>query len=177
MKNFEVIEHKTMFSGYIMDVYQDKIRFENGLEANREWLHKRHEASAIAAIDPEGKMLFVEQYRYGTDQDMLEVPAGLVDPGEDPKTCAERELEEETGWKSGKTTFLFEFYVSPGYCSEKIYMYLCEDLSPSHQHLDADEFLKVKRFTCEEAVKLIEEGKITDGKTIALIYALKAKGF
>ena len=78
-----------------MDVYQDKIRFENGLVANREWIHKRHEASCVAAIDPEGKMLFVEQYRYGTDSMMLEVPAGLVDPGEDSKTCAERELEEE----------------------------------------------------------------------------------
>ena len=76
-----------------------------------------------------------------------------------------------------KTTFLFEFYVSPGYDSEKIYMYLCEDLTPSHQHLDQDEYLEVKRFSVAEALQMIENGKITDGKTIALIYALKAKGY
>ena len=121
-------------------------------------------------------MLFVEQYRYGTDQVMLEVPAGLVDPGEDPKTCAERELEEETGWKSNKTSFLFEYYVSPGYCSEKIYMYLCQDLTPSHQHLDQDEFLEIRRFTVDEALEKIKRGEITDGKTITLIYAVKNMG-
>lgn len=173
MKNFQLLESNTVFDGKLMEVHRDRIRFDNGAEAIRECILKKHKASAIAAIDEEGKMLFVEQYRYGTDLTMIEVPAGLVDPGESPEVCAMRELEEETGMKAGKTTFLFDYYATPGYCSEVISMYLCEDLKPSHQHLDPDEYIEIRRYTVDEAIQMITDGRITDGKTIALIFAVK----
>lgn len=172
-KNFKVLESNTVFAGKIMDVHRDTIQFDNGRTAIREMIAKHDMASAVAAIDPDGKLIFVQQYRYGTDQVMLEVPAGLYNKGEDGETCAVRELEEETGYKAGKTTFLFDYYATPGYCSEKITVYLCTDLVPTHQNLDPDEYITLYRYTVDEAIEMIRQGKITDGKTIAVIFAVK----
>lgn len=173
--DFKVIDSKTCFQGYIMDIRQDRIEFENGLQANRELVVKRHEAAAVIAIDEEGKLLMVKQYRYGTGFEMLEIPAGLMDPGEDHEACAARELQEETGMKAGKITRLFDYYATPGYCTEKIVFFLAQDLQPAEQHLDADEFLTIHRYTVEEAVQMVADGTITDGKTIAAIFAVQAR--
>ena len=113
----------------------------------------------------------VEQYRYGTGQVMLEIPAGLVDPGEDYEACARRELEEETGYRAGRLVRMFDYYATPGYCSEKIVLYFATDLVKTQQHLDVDEFLSVQRYSLDEAIRKIEQGEITDGKTIAAIFA------
>lgn len=171
--NFKVIESKKRFEGYILDVRQDWIEFENGLQTNRELIEKHHEGAAIIAIDNDGKLLMVKQYRYGAGFEMLEIPAGLKDPEEDPETCAARELQEETGMRAQKLTRLFDYYATPGYCNEKIIFFLAQDLVPAEQHLDADEFLTVHRFTIEEAVQMVADGTITDGKTIAAIFAAK----
>ena len=173
--DFKVIQSETCFKGYIMDIKRDKIEFENGLQADRELVVKHHEAAAVLAIDPEGKILMVKQYRYGTGFEMLEIPAGLMDAGEDHEACAARELQEETGMKANKLTRMFDYYATPGYCTEKIVFYLAEDLESAEQHLDADEFLTVHRFTIEEAVQMVAEGEITDGKTIAAIFAAQAR--
>ena len=96
---------------------------ENGLQADRELVVKHHEAAAVIAVDNDGKLLMVKQYRYGTGFEMLEIPAGLMDPGEDHETCAARELQEETGMKAKQLTRLFDYYATPGYCTEKIVFY------------------------------------------------------
>ena len=173
--DFKIIESKKCFEGYIMDIRKDRIEFENGLQADRELVVKHHEAAAVIAIDNDGKLLMVKQYRYGTGFEMLEIPAGLKDPGEDHETCAARELQEETGMKANKLTRLFDYYATPGYCTEKIVFYLAQDLEKAEQHLDADEFLTIHRFTIEEAVQMVTEGTITDGKTIAAIFAAQAR--
>jgi len=172
MKNFEVIASKTVFEGRIFDVKDDTIRFDNGLVAGRELVAKRDGAAAVIALDGEGRLLLVEQYRYGAQQDLLEIPAGLLEKGEEPEQGALRELEEETGWKAGKITFLYDFWATPGYCSEKLSVFLCEDLVKTHQHLDADEFINVKAVTLEEARAMVMDGRITDGKTIAAVFTV-----
>ena len=172
--DFKVIDSRKCFEGYIMDIRQDRIEFENGLQANRELVEKHHEAAAVIAIDNEGKLIMVKQYRYGTGFEMLEIPAGLKDPGEDHETCAARELQEETGLRAQKLTRLFDYYATPGYCTEKIVFFLAQDLVPAEQHLDADEFLTIHRYTIAEAVQMITDGIITDGKTIAAIFAAQA---
>lgn len=169
MKNYEVIKSEVMFSGKLMNVLKDVIRFDNGREAFREKVAKKHTAAAICALDEKGRMIFVEQHRYGTDMDMLEVPAGLVDPGEDSKTAAVRELEEECGLKAAKCEYICDFYCSPGFLDEKISMYLCEGMTETQQDLDEDEYIEIYRYTVDEALEMVKEGKITDGKTLMLI--------
>lgn len=173
--DFKVVESKICFEGFIVDIQKDKIEFENGLQANRELVVKHHEAAAVIAVDNEGMLLMVKQYRYGTGFEMLEIPAGLMDPNEDHETCAARELQEETGMKANKLTKLFDYYATPGYCTEKIVFYLAQDLEPAEQHLDEDEFLTVHRVSIEDAVRMVENGEITDGKTIAAVFAAKAR--
>lgn len=173
--DFKIIDSQTVFRGKIMNVRQDQIEFENGLRANRELVQKHQEATVVVAIDPDGKLVMVKQYRYGTGFEMLELPAGLKEPEESYESCAIRELEEETGFRAGKVTRMFEYYASPGYCTEKIVFYLAQNLQPSEQHLDADEFLTIHHYTIEEAVQMIENGEITNGTTIAGIFAAKAR--
>ena len=117
----------------------------------------------------------VKQYRYGTGFEMLEIPAGLMDPGEDHETCAARELQEETGMKAKQLTRLFDYYATPGYCTEKIVFYLAQDREPAEQHLDADEFLTVHKVDIEEAIQMVSDRRITDGKTIAAVFAVKTR--
>ena len=169
--DFKVIDSQTCFEGYILDIHRDRIEFENGLQADRELVVKHHEAAAVIAVDNEGNLLMVKQYRYGTGFEMLEIPAGLMDPGEDHETCAARELQEETGMKANRLTRLFDYYATPGYCTEKIVFYLAQDLEPAEQHLDDDEFLTVHKVPIQEAVQMVADGTITDGKTIAAVFA------
>ena len=173
--DFKVIDSKTCFQGFIVDIRKDKIEFENGLQADRELVVKHHEAAAVLAIDNDGKLLMVKQYRYGTGFEMLEIPAGLMDAGEDHEACAARDLQEETGMKANKLTRMFDYYATPGYCTEKIVFYLAQDLEPAEQHLDADEFLTVHRYSIEEAVQMVADGTITDGKTIAAVFAAQSR--
>lgn len=173
--NFKIIESKKAFKGKILDIRQDRIEFENGLQADRELVEKHHEAAVVIALDEEGKLIFVKQYRYGTSTEMLELPAGLKEAQESDEGCARRELEEETGLRAGKLTKLFDYYASPGYCTEKVVFFLAQQLTACEQKLDADEFLTIHRYTVDEAVQMISQGKITNGMTIAGIFAVKAR--
>lgn len=174
--DFKRIKHDKVFEGKVFDVWFDRIEYENGIRAEREAIDKHKEAAAVIGVDDEGCLILVEQYRYGTGFTMLEIPAGVMESEEEPLACAKREFEEETGLKPGSVTELFAYYVTPAYCNEKIYFFFAKDLTESSQHLDEDEFVEVHRFTPEEALTMIEQGKITDGKTVAAIYAAKAKG-
>ena len=106
---------------------------------------------------------------------LLEVPAGVLEDGEDALTGIKRELEEETGKIAGNMEFLFEMYPTVGFCSEKIYLYLATDLTEGVQHFDADEFIEVERYTLQEAVEMIFDGRIKDSKTIAAVLAYQNK--
>ena len=172
--NFEKIDSKVIFQGHIMDLVVDQIRFENGIEAQRE-VAKHLSAAAIVPVTPEGKIIMVRQYRYAVEEDTLEIPAGLLDPGEDPLEGARRELEEEIGQKPLRMEHMFRFYSSPGFTTEVLDCYLCEEMSPSKQHLDVDEFIDIVEVTPEEAMQMISDGRIADGKTVAAISFYVAK--
>ncbi len=172
---FKRIKSHTAFQGKILDVRQDRIEFENGVRADRELVEKHHEAAVIVALDEEEKLIFVKQYRYGAGKELLELPAGLKDPGESGEACAKRELEEETGFQAQRLTKLFDYYASPGYCTEKVTFFLAQQLTHTQQQLDEDEFLTIHRYSIEEAVEMIRSGVITNGMTIAGIFAAKAR--
>lgn len=169
--SYEVLDSKVTYQGKILKVTVDTLRMPDGNPAVRETVIRGKNAAAVLAVDNDGKLVFVRQYRHGFREMLLEIPAGVLEDGEDALTGIKRELEEETGKIAGNMEFLFEMYPTVGFCSEKIYVYLATDLSEGVQHFDADEFIEVERYTLEEAVNMIFDGKIKDSKTIAAILA------
>lgn len=134
-----------------------------------------HPGGVAVLAEHDGKILFVRQHRYPMDENLLEFPAGKLDPGEDPATSAARELEEETGLKAVELQPIVSFYTSPGFCTEKLHIYYCDRLADGRQSLESDEILQVERYSLSEAVRLAEEGKIQDAKTLIGIYWLACR--
>ncbi|MBI2912856.1 MAG: NUDIX hydrolase [Chloroflexi bacterium] len=137
------------------------------------------EVVAIVPLESDGRVLLVRQYRLPAGQVLLEVPAGGVDPGESVEDAAQRELQEETGHRAGRWQRLGGFFVSPGYCTEFIHVFLARELSASAAEADADEEIVVERLPFEEALRRVESGEIRDAKSIiGLLWAegrLKAR--
>ena len=114
----------------------------------------------------DGTVAMVRQYRYAAEKFLLEIPAGTLNKDEDPEKAALRELEEEIGVRAGKIEKLSEFYVSPGFLTEKMHLYMATELTETSQNLDEDEILTVERYSFPEAFGLIRSGNIQDAKTI-----------
>ena len=173
MDKFEIIDKKLEHKGRIVDFYSMNVRVPNGNIA--EWDLIEHKgAAAVVPVDDEGKILMVRQYRGAIDDMMLEIPAGGRDSvEEDFKVCAIRELEEETGYRSEKVRHLINVNTAAAYTSELIAVYYVEDLIPSKQRLDENEFVHIERYTIGEIEKMIYSGEITDAKTIAGVLAYK----
>lgn len=169
---YTTIKREEVYKGKIIDLVKDTITLPNGQEAARE-LVLHNGAAAIVPVDGEGKILFVRQYRHPAQEEVLEIPAGTLEKGEDPLECAQRELEEETGYIGRMFTHLTSMYTAIGFCTEVIHIYLAEELTESTQNLDEDEFVVVERYTLEEAVKMIFDGTLKDSKTISGILAAK----
>lgn len=124
-------------------------------------------AVVILPIDPEGRILLVQQWRRAAQEILIELPAGTLEKNEDPVTCAKRELQEETGFSAKKIKSLGGFFSAPGFCDEYLHLFLAEDLYPSPLPPDDDEMIDLLPLTMNEAKKMIEQNKIRDAKTIA----------
>ncbi|MDR3091588.1 MAG: NUDIX hydrolase [Clostridiales bacterium] len=170
MEPFEVISSEKVYDGRIIRVESDVLRMPDGKSAGREVVIKS-EAAAVVPVDGDGNIIFVRQYRHAFRGETIEIPAGVLDPGEEPLQCAARELEEETGKIAGKMTKLFDMWPSIGFCTEIVHIYLAEDLREGKRNLDPDEFVEVLSFGPEEALRRIESGGIPDSKTIAGVLA------
>ena len=163
----EIPFHKeTIYEGSILHVEKWQVTCPNGHSAPREIVvHKG--AAAVVPVFEDGTTLLVRQHRVAVDRITLEIPAGKLDSvSENPLDCAVRELEEETGLRAGRMTLLTSLLTTPGFCTEKIAIYLAQDLSQGQTHPDEDEFLSLVRMPLEEAVAMIMRGEIRDGKTI-----------
>lgn len=170
------IDVKRAYSGRIISLDLDHVRFPDGSDGTLEMV--RHPgASAVLPFlsDPRGddpQVLLIRQYRYAAEQFMYEVPAGRLDPGEDPLTCARRELREETGCDAEHVEHLTTIYTTPGFTDERIHLYMATGLTFGEAAREHDEFIEVERMPISRALELIRVGEITDGKTIvALMYA------
>lgn len=158
-----------VYDGSIVKLDVDEVVLENGKFSSREVV--RHPGgAAVLAVDDNEDLFFVRQFRYPYGEEMIEIPAGKLNEGEDPLTCAKRELLEETGLVAEKWEKIGAFRPSPGYTSETIHLYIARELSEREQHLDDDEFLDVVKFNAIKAMRLIEKGEITDAKTVIAIY-------
>ncbi|MFD0711081.1 NUDIX hydrolase [Paenibacillus sp. GCM10027626] len=163
------IESKPIFAGKVISLQVDTVQLPDGGTATREIVKHPGAAAVLALIDD--KMLVVEQYRKPLEKFQVEIPAGKLDPGEDPIVAAARELEEETGYRAGSLKPLSAFYTSPGFADEKLYVYIAEQLVKGESRPDDDEFLNVEAITFEQAQQYIREERISDAKTLLAVYA------
>lgn len=172
MKPFDTIKSEKVYTGKVFEIVKDTVLMPTGKESVYD-LVRHNGASAIIAVH-KGKLIFVRQNRHAANANTLEIPAGTLEKGEDPKECAIRELEEETGYSTKDVEFLFKGYSAIGISNEVLYFYLAENLSQGTQNLDENEFVEIEAYTLEEAVNMIFEGKIIDNKTISGILMYKA---
>lgn len=159
--------------GRIFTFRSDEVLCPNGKLALRDVVD-HNGGVCIAPVTDEGELIFIRQFRYSYEEVLIELPAGKLEIGEnaDVEAAGRRELEEEVGAVAGKMTDFGVFYPTCGYCNEKIYLFVATDLTFTEQHLDEDEFVEVVRFSLDEAVKMVMDGTIVDGKSIALIMKL-----
>jgi ADP-ribose diphosphatase len=174
MSNGEVLESQRIFKGRVVDLSVHRVRLPNGNVCELELI--RHPgASAVVPLDSSGNVLLIRQFRHATGGFLLEVPAGKLDPGESPETCAEREVQEEVGFRAGRLEPMGWIWTTPGFTDEKIWLFLAKDLSPASQALQDDEVLSVERLPLDEAVSMALRGEITDAKSICAL--LRARQF
>jgi len=170
----KTIKSEKIFSGRIISLQVDDVELPNGKHSKRE-LIKHPGAVAVIAITNDGKIVMVEQYRKALERDVVEIPAGKLEKGEEPSLCAKRELEEETGYVCKSLDWLISFYTSPGFADELVHLYVArglekkEDAAPT----DEDEFVTLVELTLEEALEYIEERKIYDAKTAYAVQYLQ----
>ncbi len=168
----KIISSIKLHSGVVFDVVRDRIREASGNEFSREVVTHSGGAGGVALL-ADGRIALVRQYRHPAKKDLLEIPAGKIDNGEAPEICAAREIEEELGLRAGKLEKLTEFYSTPGFCAEKLYLYLATELQPTRQNLDHDEQVEIVYATLEEALQMISSGEIEDAKTIIALLLVK----
>jgi len=167
----ERIKREYIYKGKILDLSRNTFRTGHGKEAVIEIVHHNGGAAALPLFE-DGTLAFVRQWRYPLNCYSLEIPAGRIEPGQTPEETAARELEEELGYRASKLRKLSEVYVAPGYCEERLFIYLATGLVEFAQNLDEDEEIEVVRLTLDEALALVEAGEIDDAKSvIALLRA------
>jgi len=165
----DTVRSELIFDGKVVKLYKDEARLEDGTVVSRE-LIKHPGGVCVVPLDDEGNVYMVKQFRYPFQTQLIEIPAGKLEPGEDHRECGLRELKEEAGAECGKFTYLGKLYPTVAYDSEIIHMYLAQELSFGEQHLDEDEFLDVFKLPLDKAIEMVMNGEIVDSKTqIALL--------
>lgn len=165
----KTIASEKIYDGVIIKVEKLTVALENGQTSTREIV--RHQgASAVVPVTSDGSFVLTRQYRKPNEFYSIEIPAGKLDPGEDPLDCAKRELEEETGYRAGKLSKLFSIKSTPGFSDEIIHIFMATELEQGQLSPDEDEFITTFIVTQKEAAEMIKDGRITDGKTISGLY-------
>ncbi|HYC33410.1 MAG TPA: NUDIX hydrolase [Gemmatimonadales bacterium] len=165
-----LISTERLHTGRIVNLDQDTVRFPDGSAGTLEMI--RHPgASAVVplldpATDPDPRVLLIRQFRHAADDFIWEVPAGRLDPGESPETCAARELEEEAGMVAERLDRLTTIYTTPGFTDERIHLFVATGLREGAHAREADEFMEVEVKRWSEAMAMVREGRIVDGKTL-----------
>jgi ADP-ribose pyrophosphatase len=164
------ISTKRIFEGKVLNLRVDEVRLENGKLGKREVVEHRG-AAAIVPILNGDEVILVRQYRYPIGRSLLEIPAGTLNANEDPKDCAVRELEEETGYRCKEISKITECFVAPGYSTEKIHIYLAKRLTKTETKMDEDESIVLEPCRFSEALEKIRAGEIQDAKSIVGLQA------
>ena len=165
---FELLRSEMLLKGRAFAIRRDWMKTPDGRETKYDIIE--HGGSVvIVPLDAEGNLVFVRQYRHAAGHDLLELPAGTLDEGEQPEACAAREIREETGFAADKLVKLGEFYHAPGYSTEFMVVFMATDLRHDPLEADADEFLSVEKIPVQQALEMAEKGEIPDAKSLAAL--------
>ena len=165
----KTLSSQQIFDGRLLKVYRDQVGLANGDTSVREFVHHPGGA-AVVALDGEGNVYLERQFRYPYRKVVTEIPAGKLEPGEDPADAIRRELSEEIGAEAGRWDALGYIMPSVGYTDEMLYLYLARDLTFGDRHLDSDEFLEPFKLTFAEALARAADGRLSDSKTVAALF-------
>ena len=161
----KILHSEYLYRGSIIKVRLDQVRLPNKNVVAREIVEHRG-AVVIIALDDQRRVLLVRQHRAGAGREMLEIPAGTLEEGEDPAACAIRELKEETGYSAAQWEPMGFFFSSPGFCTEKMHLFLARELTDGTATPEEDESISVEWLPLAKALDAIERGRIVDGKTM-----------
>lgn len=165
------LESRRVYEGRIVGLRVDRVVLPGGRETTREVV-EHPDCVAIVAIDAEDNVILVRQFRHAVERELLEIPAGGIEPGEEPLQSALRELEEETGYIAGRMERLGGFYSSPGYATEFLHLFLATELQKASSRVRDDEIIEVVPIPLKQVRSLITSGELRDGKSIAGFFAL-----
>lgn len=166
----QTVSSEMIYQGKIISLRRDKVKLPNGAQSYREVVVHRG-AIAVVPVLEGSTVVMVRQFRQPAGQVLLEIPAGTLELDEEPVCCAERELQEEIGYKPGKLRLLFSSYLAPGYSSEMLHTFLAEELTISRVENDEDEFIETVNLPLDRAVEMVLAGQIKDAKTICGVLA------
>ena len=167
-RSHRVLDSEKVCEGHIFDVEKLHVELPDGKRRFYD-LVRHGEAVVLVPVTADGNILFVRQYRIGAGKEILEVPAGCMNPGEEPLTSAVRELREETGFEAGEIRRVGGFYMTPGYCTEYLHIYLARELKENPLPQDDDEFITPISIPVQEAYRMAENGEFEDSKTFAAL--------
>ncbi len=170
-----LIGSERRYEGRVIHLDVETVRFPDGSTGQLEMIRHPGASAVVPMLDdpagPDPRVLLIRQFRHAADGVIWEVPAGRLDPGETPEECARRELAEETGMRASQLTRLTTIYTTPGFTDERIHLFLADGLEEGTHRREADEFMELRPTPWSEAMRLIEQGAIMDGKTlVSLLY-------
>ena len=165
---------KPIYKGKIIDLSVETVTLPNGATADLEVI-AHPGAAAVVPMKDDRTVIMVRQYRHAVGSFIYEIPAGKLHPGEDPRDCAAREVEEEIGYKVGGLEPILSFFTTPGFTNEIIHIFMGTELSPGTQNLGADEVLEIVEMPLAQALDRIKDGGIQDAKTIIGLQAIWLK--
>ncbi|WP_130807127.1 NUDIX hydrolase [Senegalia massiliensis] len=167
------MKSEKVYEGKVLNLRIDTVELPDKKYSKRE-IVEHPGAVCIVPITSDNKIYLVNQYRKSIDKEILELPAGKIEIGEEPKECAIRELKEETGLTANKYEYMTEFYTSPGFCNEKIHLFFARELEQGIATPDIDEYIDVKTYSLDELLHMVQIGEISDAKTIIGIQMINA---
>jgi ADP-ribose pyrophosphatase len=165
---FDLLGSEIIHQGRAITLRLDHLLMPDGRTAKYD-IVEHHGSVILVPVDENGNIYFVRQYRHAAGQEMLELPAGTLEPGEAPEVCAAREIREETGMEAANIKEIGSFYLAPGYSTEFMHVFLASGLSHNPLEADEDEFLSLETLSLAKALKLAESGQLPDAKTLAAL--------
>lgn len=164
------ISSRRAYTGRVISLDVDEVRFPDGSKGELEMVRHPGASAVVPFLDSPGgtdpRVVLIQQYRYAANGFVYEIPAGRLDSGESPETCAARELREETGYSAERLEHLATFFTTPGFTDEKIHLFAAAHLTPGNAERESDEILEVETLRLSAALQMIADGRIVDGKTI-----------
>jgi len=167
----EKLYSRKIYEGKILTLFKDSVELEDGRNTTREIVIHTDAACILPVKDD--NVILIKQFRYPLSNNIIEIPAGIIERGEDPCSAARRELKEETGYVSNNMQKIISFYSSPGFTNEKLHFFIARDIVPGEQELDTDEDIELLEISLNKSIDMIIKGDIVDAKTIIALYTYR----